>query len=181
MNIVKAQQAIEQLRRMLSNSANEQDKNIFAKLKSDLAKDAPINLKNKILKLEYLYQWEEWEIPWNQTPPEEISAYDIGISVIPGLVWVWAFSASFLQGIDTPIRILICISAWISYLMLGIAPYACILVAVGNGLLYVMTIWTLISHIPVIWLQYILKVIALIFVAMLELGLVIKVMGRLEE
>ena len=72
-------------------------------------------------------------------------------------------------------------SAWISYLMLGIAPYACILVAVGNGLLYVMTIWTLISHIPVIWLQYILKVIALIFVAMLELGLVIKVMGRLEE
>lgn len=77
MNIVKAQQAIEQLRRMLSNSANEQDKNIFAKLKSDLAKDAPINLKNKILKLEYLYQWEEWEIPWNQTPPEEISAYDI--------------------------------------------------------------------------------------------------------
>ena len=54
MNIVKAQQAIEQLRRMLSNSANEQDKNIFAKLKSDLAKDAPINLKNKILKLEYL-------------------------------------------------------------------------------------------------------------------------------
>lgn len=111
----------------------------------------------------------------------EISAYDIGISVIPGLVWVWAFSASFLQGIDTPIRILICISAWISYLMLGIAPYACILVAVGNGLLYVMTIWTLISHIPVIWLQYILKVIALIFAAMLELGLVIKVMGRLEE
>ena len=111
----------------------------------------------------------------------EISAYDIGISVIPGFVWVWAFSASFLQGGDTPMRILICSFAWISDLMLGIAPYACILVAVGNGLLYVMTIWTLISHIPVIWLQYILKVVALFFVVMLELGLVIKEMGRMKK